>query len=70
MDVRKSPSMLEVERREGVALEQAIARAINETGSTAGAAERLGIKLNTLYSWTRYLRIQIKTVAEAPKAAA
>lgn len=70
MEVRKSAQMLALERTFGKPVEQVISDAITAEGSVPAAAAVLGLNLNTLYGWMRYLRIQIRTVAEAPKAVA
>ena len=70
MEVRKSAQMLELERQHGKPIEQLLSETITERGSVPAAAAALDVNLNTFYGWMRYLRIQIKTVAEAPKAVA
>lgn len=70
MSVRKSAQMLALERQHGKDIEQVISETITARGSVPAAAEALEVNLNTLYGWMRYLRIQIRTVAEAPRAVA
>lgn len=62
---RKSPQMLDLERRHGQDIEQLIASAITDAGSVQGAALRLGVNPNTFYGWIRYLRIGTRTVGLA-----
>lgn len=66
MDVRKSPQMREIEQRVGKPIEQALRDAINAQGSVPAAAEALEVNLNTFYGWLRYLRIELRTIAEVP----
>lgn len=63
--VRKSPAMLELEARHGKPVEQIVAEAVTAQGSVPLAAEALGLNLNTLYGWIRFLRIELRTTASA-----
>jgi len=63
--MRKTPQMLELERRHGKPIERLLADAINTHGSITAAAAALEVNLKTFHSWMVRLRIHRRVVAVA-----
>lgn len=62
---RKTPKMMDAERKLRRPLERALPELVNELGLT-GAAKRLGVSKATLSYWLLKLGIQMRRVALAP----
>lgn len=62
---KKTPKMLQVEKRIKRPLERALPEMVNEDGLT-GAARRIGVSKATLSYWMLKLGIQMRHVALAP----
>ncbi len=61
--MRKTRQMVELEQQHGgTSIERLIADALNSHDTLKEAADSLGVKLQTLYSWMARLRIERRRV--------
>lgn len=58
--MRKTPKMIEIEKRENKPIEDILIETFNREGSVTGAAASLGVNKGTVSLWIRLLRLRIE----------
>lgn len=66
--MRKTETVLELERAYGKSIEQIVVDAYNHHGSISAAADALGVSPSTFYSWVVRCRIELRGRAHLPES--